>query len=235
MSSNDPEDRKGTPPSRNLSNNQTATGAEPLSKSENNRLYALGYKNEHIAELSPESARAIIAGKTPRPGSKAALKANAEVMRKAGLPDPGVRFSDEEIEKRNVGRAEPSGVVVTLDAYSQEVLAGRDPIDAKLLDLERRFPGNRFRGINPNLPTVAGPQFQQVYDDKGQAVKVGDLMVGFMPEEIYDQAYRQPNLERSRQMSGQIPKNVDQVREDPNHPVPVTGRGMTAERSMQNF
>jgi hypothetical protein len=200
----------------------------------------LGYRNEHIDALSVEQARQAIATKAYRPGSDAYLKhAPNPLTGTPGIPEVA-RFSDEEVEKRNASRHESSGVVVTLDEYTQKCLEGKDPIDATLLDLQKRFPGNRFRAINPILPTVAGPQFQQVYDDRGQAVKVGDLMVGFMPEEVYDRAYRRPNLERSQMMAGQYTRNPADPQEGPLKPaderlVPLEGEGLQVQKNLNTF
>ncbi len=200
----------------------------PLTLNESRGLNLLGWGKEHIAELTPERGREILAAKTLRPGSNAYLKkAINPLTGKPGIPLDS-RFSDEAVSERAKSRPKPSGVVVELDEYTQKAIRGESAIDAVLLDLEERFPGQRFRAINPDLPPVAGPQFQPVYDDQGKEVTVADLKVGFMPESVYDEAYRKPNLERSRAMTGRIqssPEDADlALKPQDRQYAPIAGR-----------
>lgn len=239
------KERRGTPPKRgNQSNHQqTAAEAQPaadsLSKGERNRLHALGYKNEHIESLSLDGARQIIAQKTPRAGSKAHLDSLP-----AGFQPPA-SLGDEAIAVRDEKRVQPSGVVVTLDEYTGRLVAGDNPIDSVLLDLEARFPGRRFRAINPDLPPPPGPQFQPVFDAQGKKVTVADLEIGFMPEQVYQDFYVKQNAKRSAQMMGEItdtrPKSGDTASGDTSVApgerayAPVEGKGLTIQPNYRDI
>lgn len=170
---------------------------KPLDKSERGRLYHLGYKAQDILELGALECRRCIRGKVKKEQVKASGFDHAAAA---------TVHTDERIDDRAKKGPRPSGIVTQLDEYTQQVIKGDDPIDAKLNELAERFPGTRFRAINPDLPPVAGAQFQTVYDDNGFPLKVGDLVIGQMPEDKYDEQYRQPNLKRSQQMSGQVQK-----------------------------
>jgi hypothetical protein len=160
------------------------------------KLKALGYAPKHLEGMSREVGKDIIAAQAYRPGSRAYNKAHG-----SPLPD---KYTDEGIEATNRSRDEESDVYVVRDEYTQKCLRGEDPINQLLLEYEAANPGKRFRLINPDLPGVAGPQFQPVYDKKGERVALADLQLGWMPDEVYVEEYQKPNLKRSRQMAGQI-------------------------------
>ncbi len=152
---------------------------------------------------------------TPRPGSTAAIKKEDKKRAKAGIPTAPSAISDEAIEERKTKSKVPQatpGVAVALDEFTNNCLAGDDPLDAILIAHQERFPGNVFRLINSDLPAVAGPQFVQVRDADGKAITAGGLNLGYLPEEVYDKAYRQPNLDRAARMVGQVkdPKPISE-------------------------
>jgi hypothetical protein len=167
----------------------------PLDSKERMRLLRLGYADKHVEELGPIQARQVLADGEPRPGSKAYQKKYSPA-----LPSS---MTDEGIAARTKGEPVQSAYVITSE-FTNEVLRGADPISIKLKQWADANPGKRFRFLNPNLPPTAGTQFEMVKDPKtGGQVTVGDLVLGWMPEEIYHESYRIPNYERSKRMSGQ--------------------------------
>jgi hypothetical protein len=196
---------EGTKPTRGRPNgNETSqrstlvdpeTASAPLDSKERMRLLRLGYADKHVEELGPIQARQVLADGEPRPGSKAYQKKYSPA-----LPSS---MTDEGIAARTKGEPVQSAYVITSE-FTNEVLRGADPISIKLKQWADANPGKRFRFLNPNLPPTAGTQFEMVKDPKtGGQVTVGDLVLGWMPEEIYHESYRIPNYERSKRMSGQ--------------------------------
>lgn len=192
----------------------------------------LGYNKADATAFAPDHARQLIAKKTRKPGSKTAA---AKQPPSQGAAARSV--SDAAVKSRAPADDAPraSGVVTQLDEYTQKLIEGDDPIDAQLLELEGKFPGMRFRAINPLLSQVPGPQFQPVRDDEGKQITVGDLVVGFMPEDVYDKAYRQPNFKRSKSMAGQAADGTlhgtRKYSPEEEAAVPVEGQGFKARRS----
>src|SRR5271168_2472712 len=98
---------------------------KPLTEKELRSLKNQGYtKQEHIDALSVDGARRIIANKVYRPGSRAHAKNAIDPMtgQRGGLFKSLDRFTDEAIEERNVGKAEPSGVSVALDEFENDCI-----------------------------------------------------------------------------------------------------------------
>ncbi len=223
---------------------QSADNEKPIiTKRLRSRLWSLGYSNDHIDRMGAERALEVIAAKERRPGSKAAIKKLKKVMTKAGLPEvPGV-VADEVIQERAAKTIQATpGVAVALDEFTNNCLKGDDPLDAIIIAHQERFPGVRFRNINPDLPAVAGPQFQPVHDEKGKAIITGGMPLGFMPEDVYQESYVKPNLERAARMAGKIkdPKAMSEgekggdlsLRPELARLVPVQGEGLHLERSV---
>jgi hypothetical protein len=184
--------------------------AAPLNKGEVLHLSRLGWKTDDVRPMPVSQARSLITNRTYKPGSAAYIKNQEKLLQKAGLSKPDIsRISDEGIAARNATKDEPSGIDVRLDEYTQRTIRGDNPIDAALIELENAMPGMRIRAINPDLPPSAGPMWQQCYDKKGNAIQVAGLNLSFMPETVYDEHYRKPNYERSRQMTGAISSNAE--------------------------
>lgn len=200
--------RKGTLPTKRRSEIvQPVDGTSPLEKSELSRLHRLAYKNEHIQELSLTEARLILRDKKYRPGSAAFLKNQVNPLTGTkGVEGIAGAFSDEEIEKRNKGKAEPSNIFVQTDEYTQRSYRGDNPLDAVLLQYSEANPGRRYRLENPKLDPAAGPGWQPVYEN-GKRVEVAGMVLGWMPEDVYDESYRKPNALRSQQMTGEVSNN----------------------------
>jgi hypothetical protein len=195
----------GTPPStRAKSPIDTASGPEevaPLTAPESKKLNLLGYGKDHIAQLSPDRARAIIANKSLRPGSRAYNNAQPAALRVSDSQ------TDEAIKERNTGKPAPSGIDILVDEYTQKCVKGDSPLDAVLNELQEAFPDDVVRLINPDLPPVAGPALQIVHRQNGERVEVGGLVGARIPRDIYEEAYVKPNNLRSRQMTGEVSNN----------------------------
>jgi hypothetical protein len=210
------EERKGTVPSRLRAESNTdetsAAESKPLRPSELKKLKAQGYGKPQIAKLSPDQAREIIQAKTLRPGSAAARKASPNPLNghTASSPLPSVYAEDAPAGNGVVAR---SSVIVS--EYTGRLIKGNDPLDALLIEYAEANPGKRFRLINPDLPTVAGPQWDPITDDAGKLVTEGGMILGWMPEEVYQDAYVKPNLERSANQMQKIKKAArDVLQED---------------------
>lgn len=233
--SSSPEERQGTLPTRSaVQYNDTTvySGDEPLSKAERNKLHRLSFKNEHIDLLTPAEARQRIASGKHRPGSAKAIEQNAA---ETGMrPPAGIdNFTDEEIEARNAKRPQDSGLQVTrdeftnktlkayreeggnvvMDEYSGKVIAGSDPLNAKLLEMQKQFPDRRFRWEHPNSPPRSGPTWDPVYDAAGKQIQNGELFLVWMPEAVYDAGVRQPTLDRSKKLTNALNNRSDQMRD----------------------
>jgi hypothetical protein len=214
-----------------MSNVEAAIETAPLTPTEKRKLTNLGYLATHQAKLHPELAREYITTKRFRPGSAAFNKQQPPELR----VNPSQ--TDEGIEKANKTKAQPSGVKVLIDEFTNACIRGENPMDAVLIDAEAAHPGMRFRLINPDLPQAAGPQFQPAYeeapDGTRRQIEVAGLKLGFMPETVYNEFYRKPNLERSAQLMGQIKKEDPDTTVDRSEAalVPMEGQGLHIERS----
>jgi hypothetical protein len=188
----------------------------------------LGWKDADIVEMTVAGALTRLESRSAKPGSKAFLKNQTDPLTGTkGVNHLVGRYSDEEIEKRNAERPEPSGVQVTVDEFTNKCLAagteafamndytgrvikGADPLNAVLIEMQERFPGRRFRWMHPGEPPVMGPAWDPVYDTAtGKRILNGELALSWMPETIYEEGRQKPNLERSRAMTGSVEKNKD--------------------------
>lgn len=190
------------------------------------RLNFLGWKDSDIAQMSLAEALGKIEKQLAKPGSKAFLKNQVNPL--TGTKDVTSvvgKYANEEIEKRNAERPQPSGVQVSIDEftnkclqagteafamddYTGRVIKGADPLNAVLIEMAEKFPGRRFRWMHPNEPPVMGPAWDPVYDaESKKRILNGELALSWMPEEIYKEGREKPNLERSRAMTGAIEKN----------------------------
>lgn len=220
----------GTPPSTRAHRSPIQTTTDevaPLTPQESKKLNFLGYGKDHIAELAPERAREIIFSKSYRPGSKAFNNAQPASMR---VPDSA---TDEAIAARNESRRASSGIDILVDEYTQRCVAGDSPLDATLLECQEVFPNDVIRLINPDLPPVAGPQFQPIKRKDGTQVEVGGMFAARLPKDLYEEAYRKPNLERSHQMTGQVTRNKEdadvQLAPEDMRYAPTEGKGLRTE------
>ncbi len=206
---------------------------EPLSQSEKMRLGQLGYKASHTQKLHPELAREYLATKRYRPGSAAFNQQQPKELR---VPDS---MTDDAIELKNARLPAPSGIKILIDEFTNACVRGDNPLDAVLLEAEAAHPGMRFRLINENLPPTAGPQFQPAYDENRKQIEVGGLKLGFMPETVYDEFYRKPNLKRSEQMTGAISRGKEDtdvsLKKEDAALVPTEGKGLHTEGNFNQF
>lgn len=204
-----------------------------LTENERKKLHFLGYTNAHLTEFSLETARAIIANRSFRPGSKAYLQNVAinPLTGTVGLDDAMIeRISDEGIEARNATRPEPSGVEITRSEFTGqclemagkplvwngEVISGSDPLNMELMRLEKKHPGFRFRWEHPRSPVTSGPKYQKYYDpDTGKELVNGELTMCFMTTEAWENGVNKPNLERGQKLTEAVKSNKsDQVKSD---------------------
>lgn len=196
---------------------------KPLDKGELSRLYMLGYKKADIQAVPVETARSFIKEDKPKPGTRAWNKKNGNA-----LPD---RYTDEAIEERNATKAEPSGVYVIQDEFTNRCIKGDDPIDATLNAYADANPGMRIRLVNPDLPPTAGPQFQPI----SGAERIGGLVPSFMPEEIYQEAFVKPNLRRSKQMMGEFERPKPDPQSEADQYAPIEGRGFSIQPNLNQM
>lgn len=206
--STDPvEVTEGTRPTGQFRENQpdlkvtAPPSAARLSQGELTQLYSLGYKAIDIVGVGVFELRRIISAR---------IKKTDDVE----LPLDGVReaeyYAPEAIAERQAGK--PLAVVdVRLDEYTQRCIAGDDPLDAEILEVQQIYQNDVVRLVNPDLPPAAGPQFQQVYTKDGKARGAAGLMTQRIPKEIYDEAFRKPNLKRSRELTGALDKVVSEA------------------------
>lgn len=184
--------------------NATQTNGTIVTRKDRLRLHRLGYTDDHIDRLDADRRVEILASSTPRAGSNAAISKENKRLAKAGIPAAPASISDEVTEEKKGKIQATPGVAVTLDEFTNECLRGENPLDALILAHEEKFPGKVFRLVNPDLPQVAGPQMQQVYDADRKAIGAGGLMLQYMPQEVYNEAYVRPNLDRAARMAGSI-------------------------------
>lgn len=217
--------------------------ADPvITRKQRLKIRSLGYKDIEINRMGAEEALKVLELKKYKPGTKMALKQANKIMAAAGLPQASDSITDEAVNQRKARSLQPTpGVAVTLDAFTNNCLKGDDPLDAIIMAHEEKFPGMRFRLINPDLPVVAGPQFQQVYDADRKAITQGGMNLGYMPDAVYEEAFVKPNLERAARMSGRIkdPKAMSEMEDggdltlskEQSNLVPLQGDGLRIERS----
>lgn len=231
---------------------------EELGQAEISRLHTLGYKNTEIAAVSVDDARKLIASNLRNPdrepppepkrtnGKKSKPKARAARAAVGRLTDPmaatvPASITDERIQERQAGR-KVAVTGVRLDEYEMKLVSGEYPIDSVCMEVESAMPGMHVRAINPNLPVVPGPAFQQAYYDDGRPIEVADLKVMFMPEKEYQNHYVKANIARSRLMNGEIDKEggaSDDLNDamDPSNPyyAPAFGEGLQMGKSVKDF
>jgi hypothetical protein len=79
----------------------------------------------------------------------------------------------------------------------------QDPLSAMLEKFAEANPEKRFRWINPDLVTLPGDlKFQAVLDpETGEPIVYAGLILSWMPEDLYDETYRKPNMRRSQALT----------------------------------
>lgn len=179
--------------------------ANRLTQGELNTLHSLGWKKDDMIGMGAFELRDIIRAKLK--------KADYDAL---PAPEDGAReaehYAPEAIAERQAGRLMATeGFDVRLDDYTQRCIAGNDPLDAEILEVQQVYPNDVIRLVNPDLPPSAGPQFQQVYTKEGKARGAAGLMTQRMPKDIYDEAFRGPNLKRSRELTGALDKTITQA------------------------
>lgn len=170
---------------------------KPVQPAQAKKLKALGWTTKDINSFDRQIASAKIKAKEYKPGSAAFMRnARNPLTGTKGVPGAD-RYSDEAIAKRNETKADPSGVGVITDEFTQQCLRGEDPIDDALKFYDERNPGKRFRFLNPGLELGNGG-FQMVRQQEGAPpVEQRGLVLGWMPESLYDEIHRKPQQARS--------------------------------------
>lgn len=234
-------ERVGTKPSRASLNApapaEPAVEAVELTKSERNKLFALGYNKADLSGFSVERSREILITRERKPKANPMTgtntdplpasmspKAIAERQERHDSQSSGVSVTDRKLkgtvfEERHV--AENSGFIASnLDDFTVQNIVGDNVFDQVLKANEEANPGWRFRFFNPELPEAAGPAWRNMNNPNGEPIVVAGQRLRGIPESVYDEGYRKPNLAASARQMGQIKP-----------PVPTNEDGQFTEKS----
>jgi len=206
------EIRRGTTPKRKPGRprkNPEALATEPIGEpidsafdeclndldtKERQSLQFLGWTRDDINLMTTDEAFRLIAEKGAKPGSRAYIRQHG-----SHLPDSQ---TNEGIAEASEGKKFQEAYVIA-DEFTHELVRGDSQFDAIVNEYVAANPGKRFRWMNPKIPPRAGVAWKPVFKN-GEQVVVGGLYLHWMPEDLYDKVYRQPNLRASARMQDKV-------------------------------
>ncbi len=203
------------------------------------------------AFIKAETARLAAAGIAP-PAGIADESDEAIDARNASRPQAsGVQVTRDEFTNQCLQSSTENFV---MDEYKGRVVSGSDPLNAMLLEMEERYcvykdgfdkngspikvrvPTRRFRWSHKDDPAEVGPAPEPVYDSRTkQLVTNGELFMVWMPADVWKEGRQEPQLARSRAMTGAVEGNKDDLMRTRDEMGPATEGRLEMGRSEANY
>lgn len=182
------------------------------------------------AWMKANAEKLAAAGLSIPPGMEAHSDEAIE-ERNSALPQAsGVEVTRDEFTNQCLAA---SGVEsYQMNEYTGQMTRSSDPLNEQLLAMEERFcvykdgfdregrsikirvPQRRFRWAHKDDPAEVGPKPEPVYDGRSELVRNGELFMVWMPADVWKEGRQEPQLARSRAMTGAIEKKGKEGRDD---------------------
>ena len=172
--------------------------------------------------------------------------------RNAARPEPsGVEVTRDEFTNQCLNAASVESY--QMNEYTGQMTKSSDPLNEQLLAMEERFcvykdgfdkdgkaikirvPTRRFRFAHKDDPAEVGPRPEPVYDGKGNLVTNGELFMVWIPTDVWKEGRQEPQLARSRALTGRVEKNKDNLMRSSDEMGPATEGRLEMGKSEANY